>query len=73
VGGGNNYAQARYLCYYLQQRGRLVKYYHAFVENAEADPSGYETLKQILSIADDDGMEAFQRRWEEWVLKLRFP
>ena len=71
--GGSNYAQARYLCYYLQERGLLVKYYHAFVKNAEADPSGYETLKQLLSIADDDGMTAFQRRWEQWVLKLRFP
>jgi len=71
--GGNNYAQARYLCYYLQQRGLLVKYYHAFVKNAEVDPSGYETLKQLLSIAADDGMTAFQRRWEQWVLKLRFP
>jgi hypothetical protein len=70
---GNNYAQARYLCYYLQERGLLVKYYHAFVKNAETDPSGYETLKQILSIADDRGMQTFQKRWEQWVLTLRFP
>ena len=27
---GANYAQARYLCYYLQQRGLLVKFYREF-------------------------------------------
>jgi hypothetical protein len=70
---GNNYAQARYLCYYLQENGLLVKYYRAFVKNAKNDPSGYKTLKQVLEISDDDGMKAFQKRWEKWVLKLRFP
>jgi hypothetical protein len=65
---GTNYAQARYLCYYLQERGLLVKYYHAFRKNAEKDPTGYETLKTILAERD---MEAFQERWEEFVLKLK--
>jgi hypothetical protein len=70
---GNNYAQARYLCYYLQERGLLVKYYHAFVENADDDASGYETLKKILGLTGDEEMAAFQKQWEQWVLKLRFP
>jgi hypothetical protein len=70
---GNNYAQARYLCYYLQEQGLLVKYYQAFVKNADDDPGGYETLKTILGLKGDDEMSAFQKRWEQWVLKLRFP
>jgi hypothetical protein len=70
---GNTYAQARYLCYYLQQQGLLVKYYQAFVKNVEDDPAGYKTLMQILGAADEDEMKAFQASWEKWVLELHFP
>jgi len=67
---GTNYAQARYLCYYLQERDLLAKYYHAFRKNADEDPSGYGTLVAILG---EDDMLAFQRRWEAWVMKLKYP
>jgi hypothetical protein len=67
---GTNYAQARYLLYYLQQRGLLRRYYHAFVRNQRSDPSGYRTLKQVLGERD---MAAFQRRWSRYVLGLRYP
>jgi hypothetical protein len=64
---GTNYAQARYLCYYLQQRDLLQKYYRQFHRDCHADPTGYETLKSVLG---EDDMKAFQKRWEEYVLKL---
>ncbi len=67
-GKGTNYAQARYLCYYLQERGLLVKYYHAFRKNAVKVPTGYDTLQTLLGEQD---MQAFQDRWEEYVLKLK--
>ena len=67
---GTNYAQARYLCFYLQEKNLLVKYYHAFVAARAKDPTGYQTLKTIL---DEKDMDAFQKRWEEYVLGLRFP
>jgi hypothetical protein len=70
---GTNYSQARYLCYYLQQRGLLNKFYHQFRRNVRNDPSGYETLKAVLEIRDDAHMDAFQKVWEEWILRLRFP
>jgi len=70
---GTNYSQARYLCYYLQQRGLLNKYYHQFCRNVRNDPSGYETLKAVLEIKDDAHMDAFQDVWEAWILRLRFP
>jgi len=66
---GNNYAHARYLCYYLQEKGLLVKFYNAFIRNTQDDPSGYETLKKVLNESD---MDDFKKRWEKWVLKLRF-
>ena len=65
---GVNYAQARYLCYYLQQKGLLVKFYREFVRNQSSDPSGYKTLKRILGERD---MTAFQARWEKYVLGLQ--
>ena len=67
--GGDNYGQARYLCYYLQEKGLLPKYYHAFHAARKTDPTGYETLKKVLGEPD---MNAFQKRWEAWVLKLRY-
>jgi len=66
---GTNYAQSRYLCYYLQEQGLLRKLYREFKENQREDPTGYETLKQVLGEKD---MDAFKERWEAWVLKLRF-
>ncbi|MBN1916777.1 MAG: hypothetical protein JW889_02615 [Verrucomicrobia bacterium] len=70
---GNNYAQARYLCYLLQEKDLLVEYYHAFVKNAASDPTGYETLKAVLGLETDEQMAEFQRQWADWVLELRFP
>jgi hypothetical protein len=67
---GTNYAQARYLCYYLQEQGLLQKFYQRFHANHAQDPSGYRTLQEILGRRD---MEAFQRDWEAFVMKLTFP
>jgi len=67
---GDNYAQARYLCYYLQQKGLLVKFYHQFRANYDRDPTGFQTLKQVLGKED---MASFQKEWEAFVLQLRFP
>ena len=67
---GTNYAQSRYLCYYLQQKRLLVRYYREFTRNVDTDPTGYKTLKRVLGVQD---MDAFKRRWESFVLGLRFP
>lgn len=66
---GTNYAQARYLCYYLQGKGLLKKFYHKFHTNYKKDPTGFETLKQILGESD---MDAFKKKWERFVLQLKF-
>jgi len=64
------YAQARYLCYYLQERGLLRKYYREFTANARKDPTGIESLKTVLGEQD---LDAFKKMWEAFVLKLSFP
>jgi hypothetical protein len=64
---GVNYAQSRYLCYYLQQRGLLFTFYKQFHARQKTDPTGYQTLKSILREPD---MDLFQRKWEKYVLNL---
>ncbi len=65
---GTNYGQARYLCYYLQERGLLVKFYKEFYANRKTDPTGYQTLQAVLNEPD---MNAFQQKWEKFVLDLK--
>ena len=67
---GTNYAQSRYLLLYLQEKGLLVDYYHAFRKASGEDPTGYSTLVETLGVED---MGAFQKKWEAWVLALTFP
>ena len=64
---GVNYAQARYLCYYLQEKGLLLKFYKQFHANQKSDPTGYESLKSVLGETD---MYGFQRKWEKYVMGL---
>jgi hypothetical protein len=66
----DNYAQARYLCYYLQENGLLTKFYHEFAANHTADTGGYKTLRNVLGQPD---MNDFQKTWQNWVLPLTFP
>ena len=66
---GTNYAQARYLCYYLQEHDLLVKFYRAFHRNVASDPTGVESLKSVLG---EEDLSAFQKRWEKYVLDLEF-
>jgi hypothetical protein len=65
---GTNYSQSRYLCYYLQEKGLLRRFYRAFHRARSEDPTGYETLKRVLGVRD---MRAFQRGWEAYVIGLR--
>src|SRR5262249_23917311 len=49
---GTNYAQARYLCYYFQERGLLRRYYREFLAHHDEDPTGYKTLQAVLAEKD---------------------
>jgi Peptidase_C39 like family len=71
---GTNYAQARYLCYYLQEQGLLKKFYHAFQANRRDDPTGYKTLQKTLARdAAAIDMDEFKDAWQDYVMKLKFP
>jgi hypothetical protein len=62
------YAQARYLCFYLQEKQLLIQFYKRFQRNASRDPTGLDTLQAVLGETD---MKAFQKKWEKFVLGLR--
>src|SRR5262249_51404218 len=68
---GINYAQARYLMMYLQEKGLMRKYYAQFRgSNLRGDDtSGLKTLKQIIAPKE---LDAFEKDWKSWVLTLRF-
>jgi hypothetical protein len=67
-GRGVNYAQARYLCYYLQERELLIKFYKQFQSNQVDDPTGYKTLTSVLG---SPNMDVFKKQWEKYVTDLR--
>lgn len=65
---GVNYAQSRYLLYYLQQKRWLVKFYREFFANRKTDTTGYQTLRRILG---NPNMRIFQKQWEKYVMALK--
>jgi hypothetical protein len=66
---GMNYAQARYLLMYLQEKKLLTTYYTRFRASAEDDPTGLKTLEQLVA---PKSLDAFEKDWRKWVLSLHF-
>lgn len=62
-----NYAQARYLCQYLQEKKLLKKFYKTFRDNYEKDKTGKTQLEEItkMKLADLDFV------YVEWVKALK--
>lgn len=66
---GPNYAEARYLMFYLQEKHLLREYYKQFRDHAADDPSGLKTLEKLIAPQD---LDEFEKQWRTWVLELRF-
>lgn len=62
---GTHYAQARFLCLWLQDHGLLDRYHQSLRKSS--DPTGVTTLREVLGT---DDLAAFQREWEVWVMGL---
>jgi hypothetical protein len=67
AGEGINYAQARYFCLYMQQKGVLAKFYRSFRRDRARDPQGLQTLAGVFPGV---GFEQLDRDFEHWVLGL---
>ena len=66
-----NYANARYLCLYLQQRGLLRKFYKTFrdAHKAKKDKTGWTSFKQVVQ----EPPAPFEKKWHAWVKTLKWP
>jgi hypothetical protein len=62
------YAMARYLCFFLQERGLLVRFYRAFRARVDDDPTGMTTLRETTA----HELGALRTEWERFVAELRF-
>ena len=61
-----NYAQAKYLCYYLQQEA-FEEIFSEFSENHRLDRTGYNTLQKTVGYGD---MREFRKDWEYFMLTI---
>lgn len=66
---GVNYAQARYFCMYLQERGLLPEFYRRFRAAHEQDPRGTATLRAVVGEA---AWATLDRDFQAWVLMLGY-
>lgn len=66
---GMHYAQARYLCYYLQEQRLLRKFYREFKKNQKVDPTGRITL---LKVTGKSSLEELQDEWLEFLAPLNY-
>jgi hypothetical protein len=64
---GYNYAEARYLCFYLQEKGLLRDFYNRFKQTGAYDPSGLRTLEEVLQ----KDIESIETEWLQWARALQ--
>src|SRR5262249_5967924 len=69
-GEGTNYAQARYFCLYMQQRGVLAGFYRAFRTNRDDDPRGFKALARAFK---GTSLDRLDQDFQRWVLELEDP
>jgi hypothetical protein len=61
-----HYATARYLCQWLDQKGKLWPFYRHFREHRGSDPSGRESFKSIVGKTPAEA----NTEWAAWVKRL---
>ena len=66
---GMHYAEARYLCYYVQSQDKLREFYKEFVSNSDDDPTGVKTLCHVL---EKESIEAVEKDLLNFVRSLKY-
>jgi len=54
-----HYALARYVCQWLDERGKLWDFYHAFRDERDADPSGEKAFTRVVGMPPVEADRAF--------------
>lgn len=65
---GFYYAQARYLCLYMQEHGVLKKFYREFRDGFKKDETGKKYLEQVFG----KGIDEIDKEYIQWVKTLRY-
>jgi hypothetical protein len=63
-----NYAQARYLCMYLQEKGLLKKFYKSFKDTYTNDNTGKTQLEKITG----KSINELDKEYVDWVKTLKY-
>ncbi len=66
---GRNYAQARYLLYWLQERGLLQRFWRGYGRTRGEDPSGWSAL---VATVGKSALPELDRAFRAFVLALAF-
>ncbi|MCE5326580.1 MAG: PDZ domain-containing protein [Planctomycetaceae bacterium] len=63
------YSQARYVMFYLYQRGQLDAWYATYKEGFAQDPTGQVAMERVLGQA----IEGLDRTWKSWAARVEVP
>jgi hypothetical protein len=64
---GTNYAQARYFCLYMQQKGVLERFFRDYRDTQSRDLDGSEAVRRAL---DGTRWADIDRDFQRWALRL---
>jgi hypothetical protein len=65
---GTNYAQARYFCLYMQEKGVLREFYRSFRDGLQNDPRGAKAVAAVFANLDWDVLDS---EFRDWVMTLK--
>lgn len=65
---GFYYSQARYFCYYMQEKKLLKEFYKNFRDNYKTDSTGLFFIEEIFN----NNIEKIDEDFTSWVMKLRY-
>lgn len=65
---GVSYGLARYLCFYLQEQGKLEQFYRSYRDQFSKDITGRKMLEKVTGQKLPD----FEKSLHSWVLQLRY-
>lgn len=61
-----HYAQARYVCQWLDERGKLWAFYQRWRDNVTTDPRGNKAFHEVMGMSPAEANAA----WTKWTLAL---
>jgi len=63
-----HYAEARYFCMYMQEKGLLERLYKKFRDDFDSDPTGKKFVEEVF----EKKIEEVERDWIDWVKTQKY-